>query len=373
MATITSAQSGYWDDPDTWVGGVVPDLYNDDVVVADCHSVTMYSGPLTLAYGREITISQYGMLELWYDLMVESGASIYVQGGLAVSSYLAVEGYVQVAGTGWLDDYGTVAVLYGGTVTADGSVSVDPYANFDVVYGSSLYVYGSFYQDWNAYSYFYQGAYVEVASGGSAYFDGYLYIEDYSTLRVYGNAEFYYGSNVEVRYYGEVYVESGGGLAIRNYLYVTDSGYVYVHGDVTLDGSLYAYGYAQVYVEYAGLLTINGYMTVEYDSMLMVYYDGKVIVGRYGSLEIYYYGSVYFDYLGRGELFGTLWLDSEGYLYLGWNALVRVYRDIYVSGRMESGGGKIVMMRREGRINDYYGNTLFVFDQAYGYAPRLIA
>jgi len=170
-----------------------------------------------------------------------------------------------------------------------------------------------------------------------------------------------------------LYVESGGSLIIRSYLDVTDSGYLYVHGDVMLEGSLYAYGYSQVYVEYAGLLTINGYVSVEYDSMLMVYYDGKVVVGRYGALEAYYNGSIYFDYLSRGDLFGYFSLDYDAYLYLGGEALVRVYRNIYVSGRMESGGGKMVMMRREGRINDYYGNTLFVFDQAYGYAPRLIA
>jgi len=52
---------------------------------------------------------------------------------------------------------------------------------------------------------------------------------------------------------------------------------------------------------------------------------------------------------------------------------VRVYRDIHVSGRMESDGGKIVMMRREGRINEYYGDPLFVFDQAYGHGQTLIA
>ena len=97
------------------------------------------------------------------------------------------------------------------------------------------------------------------------------------------------------------------------------------------------------------------------------------MVSRWGSLEAHYYGSIYFDYLSRSDIFGYFSLDYDTYLYVGYDALVRVYRDLNIAGRMESGGGKIVMMRREGRINDYYGNTLFVFDQAYGYAPRLIA
>lgn len=372
MATITSAQSGYWDDPTTWVGGNVPDLSVDDVVVADYHTVTADGSSRTLTSGREITVNQYGMLEVWSDLTVESGASIYVQGGLAVSAYMEVQGYLQVDSAGWLDDYGTVVAFYGASVNANGSVSVYPYSNFDVVYGSSLYVYGSFYQDWSAYSYFYQGAYVSVESGGWAYFDGYLYVEDYSTLRIYGNAQFYYGSNVEVRYYAELHVEYGGSLTVGNYLNVTDSAYFYVDGDATIDGSLYVYGYAQVYVEYGGTLTINSYASVEYDGQFIVY-EGRVTVSRWAGLEVYYYGWVYFDYQSRTDIFGYFRLDYDGFLYLGSDAIVRVCRTIDVSGRMESSGGKIVMLRRDSRVNDAYGNSLFVFDQAYGYAPHLIA
>jgi len=375
VALVTSIQSGSWSDPDTWDSASVPDLAYDDVVVAEWHQVYIDGyDSLTLGSGRFITVESGGWLSISGSLNVDYGGALDVYGDLSVEGggSLNVLGFLTVAAWAYLDVYGYFRAD-GGSVDVYGYAYVAPYQGFDAIYGASVYIYGSFYQDWSAYSDFYQGAYVVVVPGGSAYFDGYLYIEDYSDLYIHGSAEFSYRSNVEVRYYGELYVEPGGSLIIRSYLYVADWGYLYVHGDLTLDGSMYLYGYAEVYVEYAGVLTINGYMTVEYDSMLMVYYDGKVVVSRYGALEAYYYGSIYFDYLSRADLFGYFSLDYDAYLYLGSSALVRVYRDINVSGRMESGGGKIVMMRREGRINDYYGNTLFVFDQAYGYAPRLIA
>ena len=373
MATIWSAQSGYWDDPDTWQGGVVPDLSVDDVVVASYHTVTADGSSLTLAGGRTITIEGYGVLELGTQLTVESGASVHVQGGLYVYAYVDMQGYLLVDAGGWLDDAGGLAVLYGGSVGVNGYVHVAPsYAYFDVVYGSSLHVYGSFYQDWSAYSNLYQGAYVSVESSGSAYFDGYLYVEDYSTLRLYGNADFYYGSSVEVRYGGELYVEAAGSLIVRNYLNMVDSGYLYVHGNQTLDGSLYAYAGSQVYIEYGGTLTINGYATIEYDSTFTVY-GGKVVLSRWGGLEAHDSGSIYFDYQSRSDLFGYFRLDYDAYLYLGWDAVVRVYRAVDVSGRMESGGGKMVMLRREGRVNDASGESLIVFDQAYGHGQILVA
>jgi len=98
--TIYSAQSGYWDDPTTWVGGNVPNLSTDDVVIAAYHTVTMDSMSFTLAGGRTITVDPDGMLEIWSSLTVENGASLYVQGGLSVSGNLDLSGYVEVASGG---------------------------------------------------------------------------------------------------------------------------------------------------------------------------------------------------------------------------------------------------------------------------------
>jgi hypothetical protein len=342
------------------------------VVVADYHTVTADSSSRTLVSGRQITVSEYGMLEVWSDLTVESGAIVYVQGGLIVSAYFEVQGNVQVESGGWLDDYTSVTVIYGGSIDASGSVYAYPYSNFDLVYGASLNVSGDFYQDWSAYSYLYQGGSLTVGFGGWAYFDGETYVEDYSQLTVYGDAEAS-GGNIEVRYNGELRVESGGSFDCYSYINVVDGGYLYVNGEMTIEGGLYAYGNAQIIVEYSGSLTINGYATIDYYSTFVAYNGGKVIVGRWGSLEAYYYGSIYFDYQSRSDLFGYFRLYYDAYLYLGSDAVVRVYRGMDISGQMDSGGGKIVMMRREGRINDSDGDSLFVFDQAYGFEPHLIA
>ena len=375
MALVTSIQSGSWSDPDTWDSASVPDLAYDDVVVAEGHEVYIDGYDyLTLGYYRFITVENGGWLSISGSLDVDYGGALDVYGDLSVEGggSLHVMGYLSVGAWAYLDVWGYFSAD-GGWVDIYGQVYVAPYYSFDVVYGASMYVYGSFYQDWSAYSTFYQGAHVEVAVGGSAYFDGYLYVEDYSDLYVYGGAEFSYSGNVEVRYYGNLYVQPGGSLMVRNYLNVADSGNLYVYGDMTLDGYLYVYGWSGVYVEYGGMLTINGGASVEYYSTLSIYYDGRLTVGVWGYLEAYYYASIYFDYLSRSDLFGYFRLYYDAYLYLGGEAIVRVYREMSISGQMNSDGGRIVMMRREGRITDTDGDTLFVFDQAYGFAPRLIA
>ena len=373
MALIWSAQSGDWDESSTWVGGTVPDLSVDDVIIAGGHGVTMDWTNRTLTSGREITVEQYATLEVYYELTVENGASLYVDGGLYVSAYINMQGYMVIGGDGWLDDYGSVAVVYGGTVDAYGAINVGAYCNFDLVYGSSLHVYGSFYQDYSANVYVYQGSNFTVEAGGDAYFNGYLYVEDYAQFHAYGDMDIDYSGSVDVRYYGEFHVEPGGSLTNNNYVYVTDSGVLYVHGDMANQSSLYIAGSGQVYVENGGTLTVDGYVQVEYYSTLTMSYGGSLIVRPSGSVDTYYDGTIYFDYQSRSDIFGYFGLSHDAYLYIGSDALIRVYRDIHVSGRMESDGGKIVMMRREGRINEYYGDPLFVFDQAYGHGQTLIA
>ncbi|MFH0981143.1 MAG: hypothetical protein V2A79_06365 [Planctomycetota bacterium] len=53
------------------------------------------------------------------------------------------------------------------------------------------------------------------------------------------------------------------------------------------------------------------------------------------------------------------------------NGLINVYKDIRVSGRL-TGGGKIVMLRREGRILDFNDNPVFVLDSAHFFVPAMI-
>ena len=58
------------------------------------------------------------------------------------------------------------------------------------------------------------------------------------------------------------------------------------------------------------------------------------------------------------------WANADG--------LVRAYKDIRVSGRT-SGGGRVEMLRREGRILDYDGNSMFALNRAYGFGQARIA
>jgi len=83
-------------------------------------------------------------------------------------------------------------------------------------------------------------------------------------------------------------------------------------------------------------------------------------------------GSVYIENGGVVDDFGYFYIRTYSTLYVQSGGEIRVYRDIYTSGRMY-GGGKILMLRREGRIKDRYGNNLFKLNQAYGFWQQQIA
>ena len=55
--TIFSAQSGYWHDSSTWVGGAVPNPSNDDVVIMSGHTVEAHNS-IYLDSGRSLMIQE---------------------------------------------------------------------------------------------------------------------------------------------------------------------------------------------------------------------------------------------------------------------------------------------------------------------------
>lgn len=138
MATITSAQSGYWNAPGTWQGGVVPDLTVDDVVIAANHTVTTDGSALTLSANRTITV--FGELKLETPLTVEGNASIDVHGSsLYVHNDLLVKGwfrlyegacaYVECSGSLIVANYAYLIVSYDAllVVSGDGRLTVRRY------------------------------------------------------------------------------------------------------------------------------------------------------------------------------------------------------------------------------------------------------
>jgi hypothetical protein len=177
---------------------------------------------------------------------------------------------------------------------------------------------------------------------------------------------------------------------------IWSSGYLEVYGDFYLDGAmmtvegLFSVYSGTAYFQYGASLTItNGYWevyggayiegsSVELQSGLYIDYGGYVelydyaalTVTQYGYIDVY--GSLYLYYYPVIELFGFLGLDESGYLYVDYESRINAYRHLYLSGRM-FGGGRIAMLRREGRIFDYYGNSLIELNHAYGFGVTQVA
>ena len=179
---------------------------------------------------------------------------------------------------------------------------------------------------------------------------------------------------------------------------IWSSGYLEVQSDFYLDGATMAVdGYFSVYggyaaIEYGCLLTITsigmwevygwtyiedggnavieGGLYVDYSAGLDMYYYSTLTIAQYGYVDIY--GYLYLYYYPVIEVFGHFGLDEGGYLYLDYEGLINVYRDIYLSG-VTYGGGRMVMLRREGHIYDYYGNSLIELNRAYGFGQTRIA
>jgi len=148
---------------------------------------------------------------------------------------------------------------------------------------------------------------------------------------------------------GTVTIESDGIANIGGYVHCYYYSGIYVYGELTVT----SYGYieavysSEITCESSGLLTVDGYLLVAEDGSCRVY--GPMTFSRSSGFDAYYYGYLSVESGSVVDDFGYLYIHYDAFLYVGGE--VRVYRDIYVSGQMY-GGGKIVMLRREGQIRD---------------------
>jgi hypothetical protein len=336
MATITSAQTGWWGDPNTWVGGVVPDMSIDDAIVANGHAVLIEpESYVVLVDGRNLTVENGGVL------VVVGGLEVFYYGWLGVDGDLVIISGAYVS----LYDDGNADINGGAAASVDGSLDLSYYAYLNV-YGKVTVGYGGYltaYYDGNVY-----------VSGGSVTVHGYLDMDDYCYMDLDG---------------GTLTVESGGVANIGGYVQCYYYGSIYIYGELTVTSSGYieAVYSSEVTCESSGQLTVDGYLLVADDGSCRVY--GPVTFSRYAGFDAWYYGYLEVN-SGVVDDYGYLYIHYDAFLYVGGE--IRVYRDIYISGQMY-GGGKIVMFRREGQIKDGDGNSLFKLDQTYGHGQMAIA
>jgi len=95
-------------------------------------------------------------------------------------------------------------------------------------------------------------------------------------------------------------------------------------------------------------------------------------LSRSSGFDAYYWGYLSVDSGGLVDVFGYMGIHYDALLFVNYGGEMRVYKNIDISGQMY-GGGKIVMLRREGQIRDGDGNSLFKLDQAYGHGQQRIA
>ena len=227
-----------------------------------------------------------------------------------------------------------IAVLAGGTLRIQGAL--DAYNSLVIVLGT-LIVEGS--------------DYLYVWSGGQ------LSIESGATLTITGNL--YVASTGIATIYGQMTVEAGGYTDFFDYATLT----LEVGGTVQ--------SYSTFFIEWSSQATIRDDLSVENGGYLYLYDNYSVLTIESGG-AVFVYGTLITSWSARVEVFGYLGVASTGLLSVLSTAIVNVYKDIRIGGRM-TGGGKIVMLRREGRILDFNENPVFVLDRAYGYSKALVA
>lgn len=229
----------------------------------------------------------------------------------------------------------------------------------------------------------------------SAYDGHAVIVMENATLRIQGGMDIGDGAFFVL---GHVIAE-GNHLALwgSTTAEVWSSGYLEVYSNfyldgatMTVDGCFAVYGgyadidygatltiasgywdiYGWAYIEYGSSISIEGGLYIDYSGGVDMYDYPTLTIQRYGYVDVY--GYLYLYYYPVVEVFGYFGLEENGYLYLDYESRINVYRHIYLSGRMY-GGGRIVMLRREGRVFDYYGNSLIVLDRAYGFTVAQVA
>ncbi|HUS48361.1 MAG TPA: hypothetical protein VM098_09580, partial [Phycisphaerae bacterium] len=117
-------------------------------------------------------------------------------------------------------------------------------------------------------------------------------------------------------------------------------------------------------------VSVEGYVLVADDGSCRVW--GPMTFSRSAGFDAYYWGYLLVESGGSVDDFGYLYIHYDAFLYVYYGGEIRVYRDICISGQ-RYGGGKVLMLRREGQIRDGDGNDLFKLNQAYGFGQQRIA
>jgi hypothetical protein len=144
--------------------------------------------------------------------------------------------------------------------------------------------------------------------------------------------------------------------------------YVFGHTVVHASGLLYMHS-SGLYVGNGGQCDVGGWMMVNSNSNANVIASGKVIV--YANAWVGVHGNSVYNVDGLTDVLGEFSVDENSLLNVNAGGRMRVYRGLNVSGRIQS-RGRIDMMRREARFNDYDENPLIYFDQACGYGQTQI-
>jgi len=225
-----------------------------------------------------------------------------------------------------------LVVLEGGTLRIQGGIDI---ANSTLWIEGVVIAEGSHLAVWD-------GSEMLIQSSGVLEVTSSFYLESSATATVEGLFYIDYGGYVDIYYEAIMTVESGAAWEVYGYCYLEDGSEAFLHGDLYVDN--------------------GGVLEIAYGGVLVVEMDGSANI--YGTIPAYY---------GRIEVLGWFGLAEDGWMYLDYESLVNVYRDIRIGGRVMGYGGKIVMLRREGRIYDFNDNLLFVLDRAYGFGQARIA